>query len=85
MVIIGDVFCASEDGANEYAHDHQEPINDRVVDLTHPSLGSVDYLKPQEATKSHGFLTHEKVAEIMAWLAAKVSIISKETNFNQVI
>lgn len=46
--------CASEDGDDEYAHDHQEPIDDGNVDLTHPFLRSVDYLQPREATESHG-------------------------------
>jgi hypothetical protein len=48
------VGCASEDGDDKNAHDHQEPVDNWYIDLTYPFLRSVDYLQPWKATESHG-------------------------------
>lgn len=51
---------ASEDGNHDNAHDHQEVIDDRDVNLAHQFSRSVDDLQPGEAPEGHGLLHARK-------------------------
>lgn len=53
---IGDVCGIPESSNNYYAHNHQEPVDDRNIDLTHEFPGCMDNLNPGKATKGHGLL-----------------------------
>lgn len=55
-VCIGNAGGASKSSNDHYTHNHQEPVDDWYIDLSHESLGCMDYLKPGKATKSHGLL-----------------------------
>ena len=53
---IGDIIGTPESGHNDDAHDHKKPIHHRYVNLAHDFLGSMDYLNPRKAAKSHRLL-----------------------------
>ena len=42
-ICISYVSSASERGNNSNAHDHQEPVDDRNVDLAHESFRCMNY------------------------------------------